>query len=378
MTISFYSNYLNHLQTAFCDEMFKVLGDDFRFISTEEMPADRLNSGYQDCSHYPYNINSFESTDDFKKALKLGIDSDIVILGDAPELFIKDRILQNKHTFKYSERLLKQGEWHLLDPRELVGLWTYHTRYRKRNVYMLCTGGFTAHDLNLVLAYPGKKFKWGYFTAVEELDIEQLIEEKPKSRVEIIWTARFLKWKHPEMAVRMAYVLKKKGHNFHLSMIGTGGMYDSIRNLIQKLDVSENVSLLGSVSNSEVRSYMKKSNIFIFTSDRNEGWGVVVNEAMNYGCTVVASDKTGVTTYLLNHKQNGLVFKSGNLTDLICQTECLLTDLSLRNQLGRNAYLTLKNEWNPHIAATNLINLSESLLTGKEIAVKDGPCSQVV
>ena len=69
---------------------------------------------------------------------------------------------------------------------------------------------FTANDLDLVCAYPQKKFKWGYFTAVEKLDIDHIIDQKPTNCIEIIWTGRFLDWKHPELAVQMAYELKKK------------------------------------------------------------------------------------------------------------------------------------------------------------------------
>lgn len=44
---------------------------------------------------------------------------------------------------------------------------------------------------------------------------------------------------------------------------------------------------------SEVRSYMEKADIYLFTSDFNEGWGAVLNESMNSGCAVVASHAIG-------------------------------------------------------------------------------------
>jgi glycosyltransferase involved in cell wall biosynthesis len=375
MKITLYSNYLNHLQTSFCDEMHKQLGDNFIFVSTEKLPIDRLSSGYQDCSHYPYNLNSFENEINFNRALRLGIESDIVIIGSAPEIFVKERLLKNKHTFRYYERLLKQGEWRLLDPRVLFSLFRYHTQYRKKNLYMLCASAFTANDLNLVCAYPQKKFKWGYFTAVEELDIDHITDQKPTNCIEIIWTGRFLDWKHPELAVQLAYELKKKGYSFNLNMIGAGEQVDMIQKLIQKLDVSDCVTYLGSVSNIEVRNLMQKSNLFIFTSDRNEGWGAVLNEAMSNGCAVIAANTIGSVPYLIEHKKNGLVFKSGSLSSLVKQTESLMTDASLRNRLSVNAYHTMVHEWNPQNAASKLLLLSESILDGKKIFFEQGPCS---
>lgn len=376
MKITFYSNYLNHLQTPFCDEMYKYLGSDFAFISTEKTPQDRLNSGYQDCSHYPYNINSFENSTNFNKALQLGIDSDIVIIGSAPEIFIKERLKCNKHTFRYFERFLKRGIWQIFDPRYFIYMLLYHTKYRRKNLYMLCASAFTANDLDLFFAYPDKKYKWGYFTDVRSLDIDEIISQKPKEQIELLWVARFLNWKHPELAVKLAYQLKLKGYNFHINMIGIGPLVDQIRNLIIKLDLTKFVTLLGGMSNEDVRKHMKDANIFIFTSDRGEGWGVVLNEAMNCGCSIIASDAIGAVPYLIKHELNGLSFRSNNLDSLLKQTETLINNNTHRNILSKNAYSAIKNDWSPQKAASNFLQLVNAILSGQYLFIKDGPCSK--
>jgi glycosyltransferase involved in cell wall biosynthesis len=194
--------------------------------------------------------------------------------------------------------------------------------------------------------------------------------------MEIIWTARFLDWKHPELAVQLAYELKKKGYNFHLKMIGAGELVDATQKLIKKLDVFDCVSYLGSLPNTEVRRFMQKSNIFIFTSDRNEGWGVVLNEAMSCGCAVIAGNEIGSVPYLLEHKKNGLMFQSNNLKSLLEQTENLINDTAFRNQLTKNAYFTMVTDWSPNNAATRLILLAQSLLEGKQLSFGKGPCSR--
>lgn len=375
MVVTVFSNFLNHHQTPFCDEMYELLNGNFTFVSTIKTPVELLKSGYLDCSEYIYNLKTYISQADYKKALQLGVDSDIVIIGSAPEIFIKERLLLNKHTFRISERLLKQSDWLLCDPRVLLSLLRYHTVYRKRNLYMLCSGAYTANDLGLVFAYPHKKYKWGYFTEVEKLNIEQIISKRPIKRIEIIWTGRFLDWKHPELAVQLAIELKKKGYNFHINMIGMGALFNYIEKLIQRLGVSECVTLLGTMPNKEVRDYMKKSNIFIFTSDRNEGWGAVLNEAMSSGCAVITSNSIGAVPYLIEPEKNGLIFKSGSLSSLLKQTERLFNDQMLREELGKSAYYTLVNEWNPSKAASNFIMLSMSLLTNNKFVIEKGPCS---
>jgi glycosyltransferase involved in cell wall biosynthesis len=135
--------------------------------------------------------------------------------------------------------------------------------------------------------------------------------------------------------------------------------------------------MLNGISNTEVLHYMQKAHIFIFTSDRIEGWGAVLNEAMDCGCVVVASHLIGATPFLIKHQQNGSIFESGNLTHLLQQTERSIIDKMLRDKLGKNAYNTIKNDWSPEKATANFIRLAKSILDGQKITIASGPCSIV-
>ena len=376
MKITFFSNFLNHHQTPFCDEMYKQLEGNFTFVSTEKIPESFLKNGYPDCTNYPYNLNSYKNETQFKKALLLGLESDVVIIGSASDIFIKERQKQNKHTFIYSERFFKKGKWQQLNLKLVVNILLKHTFFRSKNQYMLCASAFTANDTEKFYAYPDKKYKWGYFTEDEKLSIEQLFSKKATEKIEIIWIARFIDWKHPEMVAELAFELKMKKYDFHITMIGHGIMFDYIKSQIAKLNISDCVSLSGSISNNLVRDYLRKSNIFIFTSDQNEGWGAVLNEAMSSGCAIVASNRIGAVPYLIKHKKNGLIFKSRNAFDLLYQVESLLVDAEYRKRLSFEAYNTIKLVWNPRTAASNLITLSKSLLSGKNFYFDDGPCSK--
>lgn len=375
MKITFFSNFLNHHQTPFCDEMRKQLGDNFIFVSTEETPEDFLKSGYPDCRSYKYNLLAYKNRENWKKALALGLNSDVVIAGSAPDIFIAERIKENKLTFRYSERIFKKGWWQYFDIRIIFFLFKNHTLNRNKNIYMLCASAFTANDFDFVFAYPAKKFKWGYFTEVNELDIEIVIKNKPTKVLNLLWVGRFIDWKHPELAVKLAVKLKEKGFRFHLNMIGNGELLPQIKNLITKSGLENNITLLGNMPNSEVRDYMLNSNIFLFTSDQNEGWGAVLNEAMSCGCTVVASDKIGAVPFLVKNNQNGIYFRSNNLNDLYEKVESVIDNVELRHELGKNAYFTMLKQWSPQVATQNLLTTIDSLLQNNKNEIIDGPCS---
>src|SRR4051812_20964336 len=123
MKVTFYSNFLNHHQLPFCREMYDILGDDFTFVATEPINEERLSLGYEDISKkYPYSINAYGSKQDYKKSIELGEKSDVVIIGSAPDVFIKHRLKKNKLTFRYSERIFKRGYSMILNPKVLLSL----------------------------------------------------------------------------------------------------------------------------------------------------------------------------------------------------------------------------------------------------------------
>lgn len=379
MTFTFFSNFLNQIQKPFCDEMFKYLGDNFKFVSTVETPEIRLKSGYPDYSGVSYNVLAYKNSDLEKQSYLLAEESDIVMFGADSFQYVKQRIENNLLTINCSERFFKKSDNMVYNPRISRFMYRFHTRYRNKNLHLLCASAFAANDAKMIFAYPNKMYKWGYFTKLDELYIPEIIERKNQnSKIEIIWVARFIKWKHPELMVALALALKAKGQNFIIRMVGGGEEFKQIEKLIQDYNLHEHLELIGNIPNAEVLHKMRTSNIFCLTSDRNEGWGAVLNEAMSNGCAVVASSDIGAVPYLIKPGENGLVFKSNDIDSLTEAVEKLILDEELRNSLSINAYETMRDEWSPKIAATNLFNLSQSLLKGDTIRIENGPCSSAL
>ena len=374
--ITFFSNFINDHQIPFCEAMYKKTGGQFCFVATEPISSERLNIGFEDKSNrFPFVLKSYESEESYQKALKLGLNSDVVIIGSAPDEFIYERLEQNKLTFRYCERFFKEGRWRILDPRVLKARYKQDIRYKKKNLHMLCASAYTAPDCRFIFSYPKKTYKWGYFPPVKKYDdIEKIINSKRPAS--LLWAGRFLDWKHPEAPLYVAKRLKDEEYNFTLNIIGGGELEDKIKKDIDKYKLDDCVKLLGTMSPEKVREHMEQSEIFLFTSDRNEGWGAVLNESMNSACAVVASRAIGSVPYLIKDGENGLIYKDGNLKDLYNKVKYLLDNDKERKRLGINAYKTLTDTWNADNAAERLLKLIESIKEGKETPFKDGPCSR--
>jgi len=370
--ITLISNFLNHHQQPLCDTFLSIPGVEFTFIATEQIPEERIQMGYG-ChfDHLPYYYEAIEESA-IVHAEKICFDSDVLIYGSAPMSFIQRRLRAKKLTFHYSERWFKQGFWR--HPGDVIRAIRNNTQFNNPNFYLLCASAYTAYDSNRVFAFPGRKFYWGYFPQVKKHNIEMLIEGKKQNS--LLWVGRFLDWKHPEKAIEVARRLKDENISFQLSMIGTGEMEDEIRALVGKYGLERQVKLLGSMTPDEVRGYMEQAQIFLFTSDYNEGWGAVLNEAMNSGCAVVASHAIGSAPYLIDHEKNGFIYQNDDMEQLYQQVRQLLLQDDLAKTAGENAYQTMISCWNAETAAHRLYEFCTAKLGGRSLPkYSDGPIS---
>ena len=379
MKVTFFSNFLNHHQLPFCLAMEKLTEGQFTFVATTPVPQDRLQMGYHDMNkQYPFVLITYDSEENERIAQMLAMRSDVIITGSAPEIYTKMRIEQGKLTFRYSERIYKRGTWRALSPRGFCSMMKYHRKYRKAPLYMLCASAYTPFDFGLTGSYLGRTFKWGYFPEVKTQNVDALMRLKElKGKPSILWVGRLLEWKHPDASIRLAEKLKHKGYEFELNIIGNGMMERQLREQICRKHLDDCVHMLGAMSPEEVREHMEAADIFLFTSDFNEGWGAVLNEAMNSACAVVASHAIGSVPFLLHEGENGLIYKNGDENGLLDRVVQLIEQPEMRKRLGQKAYQTLTEQWNAETAAERFLQLSEALLQGRSPELfEDGPCSK--
>ncbi len=374
MKVTFVSNYINHHQIPVSNVLYEHLGDDYTFVQTMPMEEERVKLGWNPAEVPQYVRFAYEEEELCKRLI---LESDVVIWGGLEEEeMLLPRLQAGKPVIRYSERLYKEGQWKAISPRGLRKKYTDHTKYRKAPVYLLCAGAFVASDFHIVRAYPDKMFRWGYFPECKEYDVDALLAEKDGR--EILWAARFIDWKHPQMVVEIARLLKERGVDFHITMMGDGPLWEEIAHQIEANGLQEQVSLTGSKTPAEVRRAMEKASIFLMTSDRKEGWGAVMNEAMNSGCAVIADRMEGAALYLIEQGVNGFYCKQPTperMADLVAE---LLENNEKCKRMGQKAYATISDTWNAAVAAGRLLQMCETV-AGGEVFISpwaEGPCSK--
>ena len=382
MTFVYLTNSIGLHQVAVADEIYKIMGDNFKFI---ELMNDDASIGIHKEAEQglvytdrPYILSAYKSSENMILARRLINDADALRCGSVDVSWLDVRTAQKKLTFWTTERLFKK-RLNAFGPRCIRNNIRLNSMFRKNpNMYLLANGAYVANDFRYFPSIRKHILQWGYFPVFRELDIDGLLASKPKDKIQILWCARMIDWKHPEMVPKLAKRLKDSGIlNFHIKMIGTGVMSSIVKKMISDMGISDYVDIIGGLSNDRVISEMQKSNIFIFTSDRQEGWGVVLNEAMNAGCAVVSADEIGATKFLIKDNDNGLIFKSCKIDDLYKKVVRLLGDEQFRLLLAKNAYCTIESEYSPHIAARRIVDFSLSVLSGKSSYYKNSICSLI-
>lgn len=380
MDVTFFSNFLNHHQLPFCLEMKRLIGPGFRFVATEPISKERLELGYKDIdAEYDFCICSYKDQYNYDNAIDLGRKSDVVIVGSAPERFVSDRIREDRRlTFRYSERIFKRGPWSILHPKNVKRLFLKPRTYGNKRLYMLCASAYTASDFAFPRRYFGKTYKWGYFPEAKNHNLSSLFLGKDNNKVQLLWVGRLVDYKKASDAIAIAERLDKAGYDFNLNIVGIGPCESALRRQIIEKRLADRVYLLGRMHPESVRNYMEHTNIFLITSDYNEGWGAVLNESMNSGCAVVASHAIGSAPYLIRDGHNGLIYEYGNKDMFYERVKYLFDYPHHRDEMGQKAYETIVKTWNAEVAAERLLTLCNEILSGDRSPdlYEDGPCSR--
>ena len=375
MKVTMISNYINHHQIPFSNAFCNTEGIEYCFIQTEPMEEERIKMGWGlDPKSLPYVKLVYEEEELCKQLI---MESDILLVGwQEREDLIKPRLDAGKFTIRMSERLYREGQYRAVSPRGLMRKYREHTKYRKGNVYLLCYGAYVPSDFHIVRAYPGKMFRFGYFPETKVFEGNSLFESKPSlDTLHIVWAGRFMPLKHPEFVTRLAKDLKEKGYSFHVHFVGSGEMEEELLKQREQWNLTEEITMYGFQSPAKVREIMEKSHIHLFTSNHLEGWGAVVNEAMNSGCAEVVNSEVGAAPFLIQHKKNGLIYKEGSYEDFRACVLSLFENKELITLYGKKAYESIVTEWNAENAAGQILQFYENWKQGVINPPESGPLS---
>lgn len=159
----------------------------------------------------------------------------------------------------------------------------------------------------------------------------------------------------PKGCDRLVLIMEKivkKFKNVTLDIVGDGPDKKRLIKLIKAANLENNIYIQG-MSN-DVDKYYKSASVLLMPS-RNEGFGLVITEAMAYGIPVVAFETYGANE-IIDNSQNGYLIPQDNNDLFADKVINLLTNNDILNDMSEKA-LQRANDFNLDNILDRLINI---------------------
>lgn len=145
----------------------------------------------------------------------------------------------------------------------------------------------------------------------------------------IVTAGRLIEAKRHDKLIEVASILKARGYNITVDIIGKGILEEELKNLARLKDVNEIINFLGFQENPY--KYIKNSDVFCLTSD-TEGFSMVVAESLSLGTPVVSTKVNGVTEML---SSGGGIITTGNVEDISNEIQNLINESKRLSELQK-------------------------------------------
>ncbi len=173
-------------------------------------------------------------------------------------------------------------------------------------------------------------------------DYFNIQEERDENQIPVaISVGRLIPWKGHRYAIRAIKILVDSGLEIKYLIIGEGSERQKLQDLISELALNEQVVLLGSKNQSEIKDLLQTSDIFIIPSThddtgRRETQGVVTGEAQACGLPVIGFRSGGVP-YTMKEGVTGFLSEENDVEGMAANIEKLVLDANLRRKMGVEA-----------------------------------------
>jgi len=156
----------------------------------------------------------------------------------------------------------------------------------------------------------------------------------PNQRFMFLFSGKLIPRKDP-FAVLEAIRRMPRSEDVGLIVLGDGVLAPEFT-LRARVQLADRLIAPGFVNQSQLGSYFLAADALVMPS-RHETWGLVVNEAMQYGLPAIVSDRTGCHRDLVHDGSTGFVYPVGR-EDVLAQHMQELVDMPERTaRMGRTA-----------------------------------------
>ncbi|MFQ1866445.1 glycosyltransferase [Aeromonas veronii] len=151
------------------------------------------------------------------------------------------------------------------------------------------------------------------------------------------------------------------GVNANLVLVGNGPLLADLQAQARELGIENSVNFAGSADLEKLTGYYLAATCLILPS-RSEPWGLVVNEALSYGCPAIVSNNCGCVVDLISDGETGYKFVTDDVSDLKEKMELVLSTLVDR-KLTAEKCIEMISKFTPDVAAQQILDGCKRLIS---------------
>jgi phosphatidylinositol alpha-mannosyltransferase len=171
------------------------------------------------------------------------------------------------------------------------------------------------------------------------------IDTLKDGKINILFVGRMEKRKGFNYLLKAYKQVKKEIPNCRLIAVGPGVRLRHKYEKQVKRSGLKDVAFTGYVNYSELPRYYQTADIVCFPATERESFGIVLLEAMAVGKPIIASSLSGYAS-ILTHRAEGLLVPPRNVGQLAEALITLMTEPSLRQQMGSQGRIrALEYDW---------------------------------
>ena len=158
----------------------------------------------------------------------------------------------------------------------------------------------------------------------------------------VVSLGTLVKKKRFDEVIEASASLMSNGTHFRLAVVGGGTEEDALKVHAQKIlnrfrIPPDRIEFIGRVPEGHDLLWLCAADVTLMGG----AVGLALNVSMGCGTATIIPDEKGSDAELLEHSVNGIRFKCGDQFDLQEKLKTLLTDVSLRKELGEKARITI-------------------------------------
>ncbi|MCH7720604.1 MAG: glycosyltransferase [Planctomycetes bacterium] len=318
--------------------IFQALSDrpDIRFTGCVLLPqaATRVALGWPELPEDATLLQPWRGADELRRYFELARSADVVIWPGLRHLkgirLIRSRLKRGKLNMIWAERFIlrRRRSWlQRCARRQAI------RRVNHPDIHLMTMGDGAQLDYRQYGATKWQAWQFGYAVQPHPT-LDHDLEPAPDGAMRLLFAGELCHRKAVDVLLAALGRATLRDHSWNLTVVGDGDQRSNLEEQAADLNLTDKVRFLGVIPREAVDRHFSESDIVVLPS-RFDGWGAIINEGMEHGLAVIASDAVGAGPLLIADGVNGFVFANEDVAALADRLARLLSDRALCASMRR-------------------------------------------